>query len=352
MTETSLVKEFSESIVREMKINYRYQGAPAFGRAIFGTLKLATLPARRVNPPRVLECLTFNIIPEIGILWEQVLNLTLADFQPVVIIGDCSGRFHHSRSVHSQIIPVYNFSHGTKLDLFLRKACSAELVLICDDDFLIMDDTPLRWASERFAQDPDLAVVSLYPRPHIIPQLRDKVPEVMGSYCIIVRRDIWLRENLSFQIYKTADWKSFGNYFDTADYANLQLVERGYHIEIAPPEIRSGLITFFGSSMWGLKILSSGGDVNKIVNPSRPDEHKKAYRTALAISGMQQTLLNLGVTRPSFLLPQEVLAHAADEAALSLDEETASQVRRENQAKFDEINRLFDQGGLSPRKRT
>ena len=33
-------------------------------------------------------------------------------------------------------------------------------------------------------------------------------------------------------MYKPKNWQAVGNYFDTADYANLQLIDSGYEVLI------------------------------------------------------------------------------------------------------------------------
>ena len=155
----------------------------------------------------------------------------------------------------------------------------------------------------------------------------------MGSYCILIRRRIWLEQDLSFKFYKSPDWKTIGNYYDTADYANLLLVQRGFHVLTAPSELRAQLVSFYGTSMWGLKILASRGQVSEVVNPNRPDEYKKSFRTALALLGFNDMLSLLGSSKEP-LIQVSYLKRAYDVAKAHLDSQTFVEVESDIQGKL------------------
>lgn len=337
VTRKSLLAEFRQTLPRELKSNYRHQGLPALMRCLAGTRK-NLLGKALPGQPAGLDVLSFTILPEVAALWERSVRLSLADLPKQIIIGDGSGNYHPKGDRQAWVVPIYNFDHGTKLDFFVSRVCASDLVLISDDDIFWMDAAPVRWALERFEQDPKLAVVSLHPRPHLIPQLRGVISEAMGSYALLLRREIWLKEKLSFQIYKPDDWKQVGNYFDVADYANLLLAQRGYHVISAPQELRRSLIPFYGTSMWALKILSSKGDINRVVYARRPDEHKKAYRTALALLGFRRLLSQLGVKDVKPLVPESFLRRTLAEASKALDAQTKAAVDEDIQAKLARLS--------------
>ncbi len=336
----ALLGEFLQDIPREWRTNYRYQGVPALMRCLWGTQRLLHKSPPQASSDVQLDCVSFSVIPEIARLWIHFLNQAIAAVPHRVCLGESSGNAAVLQNDGAAVLPLFNFNHGIKLDLFMNRVCSAPYVLICDDDIFWTDDAPLQWALARFAEQPKLAVVSLHPRPHKIPQLRQVVPEAMGSYCLVVRRDIWLREQLSFKYYKPADWKTIGNYFDTADYANLKLIERGYTVEYAPEHLREHLVTFYGTSMWGIKILASRGAIEQAVNPNRPDEHKKAYRTALALLGFQELLANLP-GKQTARIPADYLQKALETARTHLDDSTRQAVEADIQGKLNRMRNVM-----------
>lgn len=344
LTRRNLRREFWQALRSEWRAVYRHQGLPALTRCLRGTAQLSrSLPVGDVAA-NSLDCLSCTVIPEIGSLWSFFLTQAQAGQPHNLTLADSSGNFDRAAVPGAQAVDLFNFNHGTKLDLLVRNACQAEFVLICDDDIFWLDSSPLAWALEQFSQDEKLAVVSFHPRPHKIPQLRDQVDEPMGSYCILVRRRIWLEQGLSFKFYKSPDWKSIGNYFDTADFANLLLVQRHFHVLIAPPEMRERLVPFYGTSMWGLKILACRGEVTQVVNPNRPDEYKKAYRTALALLGFQQLLAELGSSQKALIQP-EYLERTIEVAQVHLDAQVRAEVEQDIEGKLTKMkNCLHKQG--------
>jgi hypothetical protein len=113
--------------------------------------------------------------------------------------------------------------------------------------------------------------------------LRGKVDVAMGSYCLIVRREMWLHEGLSFQMAQPEG--KYNWFYDTADLANVQLIERGYHIAIAPPEIREHMATLEAISTWTLKIQKYRGDIREAVGHIAIRQ-EKALRAVLALWGL------------------------------------------------------------------
>ena len=336
-----MLSELRQSLPRELKGNYRHQGLPALTRCLVGTQKI--LSGKPLSgQPAGMDVLSFTILPEVIALWERSISLAFGELPKQIIIGDGSGNYRPERDSQLRVLPVYNFSHGTKLDTFVSQVCASEFVLISDDDIFWTDAAPVRWALDSFEQDPKLAAVSFHPRPHLIPQLRGVMSEAMGSYAVLIRRDIWLKENLSFQIYKPDDWKQIGNYFDVADYANLLLVQRGYHVISAPEELRRTLIPFYGTSMWALKILASKGEIDRVVYAQRPDEHKKAYRTALALLGFRELLSQLEIKGVKPLVPVDYLQRTLEAASKSLDAQTKAEVENDIHGKLTRLSdRLF-----------
>ncbi len=335
-TKKTLSEELRQTLFQEIRGNYRHQGLPALVRCFLGTRRMLSRKGKSPRPSD-LDVLSLTILPEVIALWQRSVNLALTDLSMQIIVGDGSGNYRPKDDKELRVLPIYNFSHGTKLDFFVSDICTSDYVLKSDDDIFWTDSAPVKWAMERFSQDPKLAVVSLHPRPHLIPQLQGVVSEAMGAYAILFRRDIWIKENLSFKMYKPDDWRTIGNYFDDADYANFLLVQRGYHVISAPEELRQTLIPFYGTSMWALRILASKGNINRVINTRRPDEHKKAYRTALALLGFRTLLSQLQITQIKPLVPADYLYRTLEEAPKSLDAQTKDDVEIDIQSKLTRL---------------
>jgi hypothetical protein len=281
------------SLMRDLRLiraewgkNYAHHGGiVAVWNALAGTRRVKRRDYAD-STPRTVEVVTFSVVPGMTALWSWLISDAIPVEGLRVLIGDCTGGGVCDLVERSVIvIPMLNYLHGEKLDLFIQKVCTAEFIVFSDDDIFWLDDAPWQWAMEQFAHDPQLAVVSLYPREDVSSVLRGKVDVAMGSYCLIVRRDIWLRERLSFQMAQPEgkfDW-----FYDTADLANVQLIERGYHIAIAPPEIRAHLVTLEAISTWTLKIQKYQGDIREAVGDI-VIRQEKALRAVLALRGLEK----------------------------------------------------------------
>ena len=92
---------------------------------------------------------------------------------------------------------------------------------------------------------------------------------------------------MSFQQVKPKGWRKIGNFFDTADYANNQLIIKGYDIIKVSKSQKNNIIMFTSLSLWGLRIQMSNGYINYIIH-ERPHEYEKAYMTAIILSRMNK----------------------------------------------------------------
>lgn len=201
-----------------------------------------------------------------------------------VIVGDCSGRYPRGSCGERAdvVIPVLNYEHGQKIDLFMKRVCQTEYVFISDDD--VLNETPLDWAIEQLKGNPGAAVVSL--RPRAWSALKAITPQPMGSYCLVVRRNIWMAEGLSFRADCSPFSQGYDWYYDTADLANVELLRRGYDVIIAPPDIRAHLTAFEGISRWTLKMRELQGNILEHVRnvPARQGNALAAVLVARALS--------------------------------------------------------------------
>ena len=328
------------ALPREWMTVYRYHGLVPLMRCLLGTNRLVNLDQAQRNDQSLIDWVSFTVIPEISLLWTAFLRNALDEQNNTVLLGDGYGNFPKFSSDMFEVLPIFNFNHGIKLDLVMQKACHAEYVLVCDDDIFWLNDEPLKYALHRFSENSKLAVLSFHPRPEKNSQLVEYVGQPMGSYCLLIKRSVWLKEALSFKYYKPTGSDNPIFFFDTADYANLLLLQKGYDVEVAPDEVRNNLVTFYGTSMWGIKILTSRGDITKIINPTRPDEHKKLYRTALALKGFQD-LLSMLPTNCKFLIKRSFLDRVEMSAKKGLDKFTIQEVDADLSLKLDRMKSLL-----------
>lgn len=221
------------------------------GRCLLETRRLQSSRRPEVIPGRV-DCVTFSVIPNLTRLWARLMHGAIPDNRARLCVGDCSGGFGKLPALETpiEIFPLLNYLQGFKLDLFMEKVLTSEYVVVSDDDVMWLDPVPWQWAMEQFAADERLAVVSLVPRERFRWEVNGRSHQPMGSYCLIVRSSIWRRERLSFEAVRkpSPNPKSFGGNYDTADYANLELINKGYCVAVAPPEIRAHLVAFKGIS--------------------------------------------------------------------------------------------------------
>ena len=262
--------------------NYRHQGGlDSLMKCILGTFFFCS--ERKKHPRKKIEILTFSVIPGLTYFWFKCLRSTKNFKNISITIGDCSGGLKiKDQDINLNLYPIMNLEHGYKLDLFFRKVCNADYVVVSDDDIFFQNSEPLDWAINQFNKNNNLAVVSLYPRNDKVSWLKN-LDFVMGSYCLVIRTEIWLKERLSFQQVKPENWRKVGDFFDTADFANYLLIEKGYDVLCIPPNLQDKLVSFTSLSLWGLRIQETRGYINKAIR-ARPNEYEKAYRTALTLS--------------------------------------------------------------------
>ncbi len=273
----------------EWRRNYRWRsGLAGLAAGLAGSLRLSlrtSSPQGKATEIRAngdsaygLDVVTFSVIPGLTRLWVRALLAALPARDIRIHVGDCSGglRSLASWDERLRIIPIFNHVHGIKLDLFMTRLCRAPRVLVCDDDIFWLNRCPLLWARDALGSGSKRAVVSLYPRGATKPILAGKVEQPMGSFCLVIRRDVWIREKLSF---RWQDPSGKGRYewtYDTADLAHQELLERGYEVTIAPPEIRDELVSLEGVSTWALKLQKHRGDMSRLLRTGL--RLRKAYR--------------------------------------------------------------------------
>lgn len=236
------------SLQKNLHINYRFHGGLlATWRCFLGTL-ISYFPSFSFPEtfPNQIDVLTFSVVPSLTLIWLMFIKRMCLSVPLKVYIGDCSGGIKPKVKKSYErldIIPYINDAHGQKLDLFIKRYCRAEYVLVSDDDVFFLSDTPLAWGLVEMQADPNLAVVSFVPRERFTWQINGEEHIPMGSYCLLIRLSIWRRENLSFRTVHepSINPNSYQGEYDTADFANIALIRKGYRVMVAPPEICADL---------------------------------------------------------------------------------------------------------------
>lgn len=327
----------------------QYGGIISFIKCLVSTIKLHFKGVIRNTSKRKLEVLTFSVLPGLTKHWLDNIN-ALSYFNNVPItVGDCSGGMNIKfDQTNTRCIPFLNLSHGKKLDIFINKVCESDLVLICDDDIFFIESSSVDYALQQFDKDPKLAVVSLFPRPDSKKRIKEysqiypnkkivsNINNLIGSYCLIIRKKIWVEERLSFQQVKPENWREVGNFFDTCDFANYKLIELGYNIKIIPKLLKKNLIIFTSLSLWGLRIKHSKGRIDNVIR-DRPDEYEKAYQTALTIFYLQKLIKHPENFRKVALIDTSFILKTLKQCELKLKPDILNEI---NQSVKTKINRL------------
>jgi hypothetical protein len=308
--------------------NHRFRGGiAAVARCLAGSLYVDTLKhcTEAVLATDHVDCVVFSVIPGLTTLWARALNQSTINVRKKIWIGDCSGGFRARRSIRGDVnvLPIVNEEHGVKIDTFLRKICTSRYVFISDDDVLWLSPAPWEWAMNALTSDHGMAVASLLPRERFRWWLDGESHQPMGSYCLFIDRGVFLREGLSFQSVNESspNPQSYLGKYDTADYANVELIRRKYRIAIAPEEIRRDLATFKGISSAMLGIQKSKGSTSDM--GSLTDKQSTLVRCLVA-RGISKILVDIGELKiGQSVLPQDMLERAIDELGRQLPSEMA-----------------------------
>jgi len=200
--------------------------------------------------------LTFSVYPDLTRIWYYFAQMSL-DANVKVMVVDCCGSLRKSHFPGAQVVRFWNFSHSRKIDFFIRHLVGTRYVWICDDDVMLIDPSVAKRVHQMISQD-RVAAVSLAPRGWYL-KVNGETHKGMGSYCVLFDRRVFLSEGLSFSPAKTND-PSIGRisgYYDTGDYANQQLLERGYKIEFLVGEEECDHVCgFVGTSTARLSLLA------------------------------------------------------------------------------------------------
>lgn len=181
--------------------------------------------------------LTTSISQDYARLWYYYAKKSLPKEHFEFVIVDSSGEFKSRYFEGAKLVRFVNFYHGKKVDILIRKFIYSDYIFLCDDDKYIIKANELLSLLSQFT-DPKVAVISLAPRRWWYFELDGKIYLPMGSYAIILNRKVFLKHNLRLESPRGhCPYKRFVGEntkqqwdYDTADYANLQLLKLGYRI--------------------------------------------------------------------------------------------------------------------------
>jgi hypothetical protein len=174
-------------------------------------------------------------------LWQRFAAACTYDLHPLILIGDSSGTLKPAQFSGGTVVRHhFNRTHGEKIDFFLHNYVTSDYVLLCDDDILLVDPEGIEWAIARLESNPQVAAVSLKPRRRFKWSIGGQEYVPMGTYCLLFRRKTFVNERLSFRTVHAPSPSplSYNGEFDTADFANVELIKRGYEVAILPDDLQ------------------------------------------------------------------------------------------------------------------
>lgn len=293
---------------------YRFHGGwKAELRCIIGAWLIKRGKIAIISPVGQLDAVTFSVVTKMTAVWAH-FSLKIARQVPMrILVADSAGSLSQvlPQQPGMQILPVFNYHHADKLDMFVTQLCSAPYVLVSDDDIFWVGSGAIRWALEQFEANSNLAVVSLLPKHETPELLQGKVQQPMGSL-FILRRSIWLREKLSFAVDNSPLKRGLGIY-DTGEKAQTQLLERGYDIIYLPEAMRKDFVPLKGISTWVLKTQKHNGNLLQHIQ-SHLGLQEKVFQMIVSAQHLGKLFLKIypqapdgHFTRPEFLQVVESL---------------------------------------------
>lgn len=219
------------------------------------------LHPRPLPPSEKPALFTMNILPPMVSVWHYFARKALGDSVDIVIF-DCSGTLQSSAFPGCRVQRFLNPRAAQKCDVFLQRiARNRKIAWMCDDDVFILERKALTIV-EREMQVPNTAAVSFESRNwwHFTIDGVSSAP--LGTYCLALNRDIvWEKEHLSCACRDGNEHPSHiagkaVKRYDTFDYANEQLLRRGYRCVSLSPEERKGCYAGFDGVSNGVMILS------------------------------------------------------------------------------------------------
>jgi hypothetical protein len=281
---------------------YKPSGGPAaLARCYLDPVRArATAAVRRGGErPDGITVATFSVLPRVTYLWQRCAELALVGPSDRIVLCDSSGGIAPSVfGAGTSVLHFPNVMHGTKIDFIIRHLARTPYVLLSDDDIFWRDRAPIDDALELMRADDRLAAVSMLPRPGQTIRVGDLVQPTMGAYALLVRRDVILREGLTFKVvYRPFPESEQGlKFYDAGDLAHVELLRRGYRVAIAEEQAAPHMAALHSVSLGTLRIRKRAFNDRHI--------EYRAARTLRALDDLFDEQFP-GVPLPRLLAPEQ-----------------------------------------------
>ena len=175
---------------------------------------------------------TCSIYPDLTRVWHHFVKSYASSKNTQVLIYDCGSRLRAEHFSGAHIMRHCNVEHGKKIDHCIQHSVATPLLYLADDDTFLTSETAEPLAAETLLSDPRRFAFSFRPRGWWKLNLGGHKYPLMGSDALVFKPEIVRREGLSFSSRRTTDTaiRNGSGYYDTGDYAQEQLLRRGYEI--------------------------------------------------------------------------------------------------------------------------
>lgn len=293
--------------------------------------------------PADVTILVISIYPDLLKIWYHFVTCFVDMQRTRMVIVDSCGRIDPKAFPLARVVRFCNFSHARKIDYFIHYEIDTPYVWLCDDDSLVVSKDALDLARSKFADEKNTAVVSLQQRGWSF-EINGQPRRAMGVYNILFARDVFIKENLSFSPIRS---KNTGvgrgsGYYDTGDYANEQLLLRGYRVETMDSD-ESSVRSFVGASSGMLKALSLQQAAAELENEIKLNPKVASYHLVGLFCDWKivQLYRQIFSSEPQWLPPlsEQELRQLAGSLQADFSEK-ALRLFENYQAKYQDLSRL------------
>lgn len=192
---------------------------------------------------------TCSIYPDLTRVWYHFVRRHTDPAEVETVIFDCGSRLRSEHFPGARIVRHANTEHGKKIDACVRSHAATPLVFLTDDDSFLLGSDAEPMAARALLDDDRAATLSFKPRGWWELEIDGARHPVMGSYSLVFKPEVFRREGLSFRTRPTDDPKirSGSGYYDTADFANEQLLRRGYSVLVPEEEVRGRMVRSYSA---------------------------------------------------------------------------------------------------------
>lgn len=192
---------------------------------------------------------TCSIYPDLTRVWYHFARRYTDSSHLRYVIYDCGSKLEAEHFPDALIVRYRNLDHGRKIDDCVRKVVDTPLMFLSDDDAFLLSDRAEPLAAGALLDDERAAAVSFKPRGWWEFEIEGRRHPVMGSYSLVFKPEVIKKEGLSFRTRPTnePDIREGSGYYDTADYANKQLLLKGYKIIVPEKETRGEMIRSYSA---------------------------------------------------------------------------------------------------------